>query len=215
MAALVLSSMLAISTPVVLTMTEQAQTYRVDANASKSIDLSLCSDNVDVTVRGDGDTDLDFTIRDNYGNTVHRDFDETDLTFASLRPRRTGGCITYVLSVQNRGDIFNNFSVTLKDSGGISGGTVADRRIAIHNHTAENFRSVYYSNTADDNYGSNRMAANQILRAGSNRTFDINDGTGACRFDIKVETSTGRTYEKKNINVCTESSVEFGTEYSH
>lgn len=208
--------MIAILTPVVPMMTEQAQSYRVDANDSTAIDLSLCSDNVDVTVRGDGDTDLDFTIRDNYGNTVHRDFDDTDLTFASLRPRRTGGCITYVLSVQNRGDVFNNFSVTLKDSGGSSGGgNAADRRIAIHNHTAENFRSIYYSNTADDKYGSNRLTANQILRAGSNRTFDINDGTGACRFDIKVETSTGRTYEKKNVNVCAESSVEFGTEYSH
>lgn len=195
--------------------------YRADANASRDIDLSLCSSSVYVKVKGDGDTDLDFTIKDNRGNVVHRDFDSTDLTFVTLTPRVASGCVTYVLTVQNRGSVFNDFVVTLEDRGtaapaapvAAAGGK--DRRIAIHNHTAEAFRGVFYSNTAEGKYGANRLTGGTLIRAGSNRTFDIDDGSGACHFDIKVETVSGRDYHKSDIDVCKESSVEFGTEFSH
>lgn len=195
------------------------QSYRADANSTRSVDLSLCTNRVYVKVKGDGDTDLDFTITDDRGNVVHRDFDSTDLTFVTLTPRVSGGCASYTLKVQNRGNVYNNFVVTIEDRGTATtttttGNTGQDRRIAIHNHTAEGFRALYWSNTAEGSYGSNRIESSPI-RAGSNRTFDVNDGSGACHFDFKVETTSGRNYTKSDINVCTESSIEFGTEFSH
>jgi len=194
----------------------QGQTYRAGANATRSIDLSLCTDNVYVSVRGDGDTDLDFTITDNFGRQVHRDFDSTDITFVTLRPRITNGCVKYVLQVQNRGTVYNNFTVTTEDRGsrGNTQTTAKNRNVAIHNHTAETINSIYFSNTADGKWGPDRLGSN-VMRSSTNRSFNIDDGTGACRFDIRAVTASGREYVKNNINVCAVSTVDFGTEVSH
>ncbi|KQN35561.1 hypothetical protein ASG37_14555 [Sphingomonas sp. Leaf407] len=197
------------------------RSYRADANATRSVDLSLCTNRVYVKVKGDGDTDLDFTITDDRGNVVHRDFDSTDLTFVTLTPRIDGGCASYALKVQNRGSVYNNFVVTIEDRGTTASTTTTaantgqNRRIAIHNHTAEAFRKLYWSNTAETTFPTTNRLGTSPMNAGSNRNFDVNDGSGACHFDFKVETASGRSYTKSDINVCTESSIEFGTEFSH
>lgn len=197
---------------------QNVRSYRIDANSTKVIDLNLCSSAVRIKADGDNDTDLDYSIYDDDGRLVHSDNDSTDLTFATLRPRLSGGCVTYTMRVRNLGDVYNTMSLEMQDQGGTATANTGggrNRMVAIHNHTAEAFTAIRFSNTADSDFGPNRMAEGEVQRARTNRTFDIDDGTGACRFDIQVTTSSGRKYMQRNIDVCAVSSVEFGTEISH
>ena len=200
---------------------QSTRSYRADARSTASVDLSLCSAAVSMVVRGDGDTDLDFTVKDNFGRVIHQDNDRTDRTWATLRPGVSpGNCATFTLHVKNLGNVYNSFSVALTNVEATAATATRgsrdgrDRRVAIHNHTAENFAEIRFSNTADRGYGPNRLGSG-ILQARHNRTFDMDDGTGACRFDVMVKTSGGRTYTRNDVNVCTSSTIEFGTEISH
>lgn len=84
-----------------------------------------------------------------------------------------------------------------------------DRRIAVHNHLREPIYFLYWSNTATDDWGSDQLG-DDVLMPGNRQVFDIDDGSGACRFDFKVVTKTGKEYTRANVDVCVESSVEFG-----
>ncbi len=98
-----------------------AGSYSAEAHSSITVDLPVCSTSR-MEVRGDGDTDLDFTVRNSSGSTVHSDFDLSDVTFATLEP--SGGCETFEMEVSNLGNVYNVFSVALADIddlGGVSG----------------------------------------------------------------------------------------------
>ena len=95
--------------------------YSAPANRSVRVDLPVCSTSR-LEVRGDGETDLDFTITDASGNTIFSDFDLSDVAYATL----TAGaeCETFAMEVSNLGDVSNVFSVALTDAtelGGVSG----------------------------------------------------------------------------------------------
>ncbi len=194
---------------------DTSERYRVNAKSTRNVDLALCYSQVDLAARGDGDTDLDFVVRDNTGQLVHVDPDDTDVTFATLRPRGTG-CPVYSLSIVNHGDVYNDVTVSLTDRGPALAARTdgRDRRVAIHNHTAETFASIFFSNTGQNTWGPDRLGTD-VQRARSNRTFNIDDRTGACRFDIKARTTSGREYVSRDVNVCAVSAVEFGSDYSH
>lgn len=89
-----------------------AGTYRADANASIRVNLPVCG-TTRLEVRGDGDTDLDFTVTDEGGEAVHSDIDLSDVTFATLSP--VSECETYDLRVDNLGTVFNEFTIALID----------------------------------------------------------------------------------------------------
>lgn len=88
--------------------------YRAEANASLTVNVPVCSASR-IEVRGDGDTDLDFTVRNAWGDTVHSDFDLTDVTFATLVPGG-GECETFTVQVDNLGDVYNVFSISLDET---------------------------------------------------------------------------------------------------
>ncbi|WP_162627639.1 hypothetical protein [Erythrobacter sp. KY5] len=92
--------------------TSGAGEYTADANASLKVNLPVCGA-TRLEVRGDGDTDLDFTINDEAGNVVHSDFDTSDVTFVLLSPSQE--CETFALEVDNLGDVYNVFTVALID----------------------------------------------------------------------------------------------------
>ena len=196
---------------------QQTRRYRVPANTTSSYQLQLCSSEVGLRLNGDNDTDLDYWVYDNNERLVHSDTDSTDLTIVTLRPDVSNGCVNYTVRVKNYGSVYNEMTAELTDRGSTAQGTDdnRDRRVAIHNHTAEGFSAVRFSNTASTTYGDNRLASGDVQRARTNRTFNIDDGSGACRFDIQVTTTSGRKYSKSNVNVCSVSTVEFGTEISH
>lgn len=99
--------------PAAANATEQ---YRVEAGETDRINVNVCEGRSRLTVRGDKDTDLDFTVRDAAGTIVHRDSDRTDFTFATLAGTR-GQCVKYVLEVKNLGDVYNAYSVEIASIG--------------------------------------------------------------------------------------------------
>lgn len=98
--------------PTVIAETSGAGDYRADANGSIRVDIPVCG-STRLEVRGDGDTDLDFTVTDEGGETVHSDIDQSDITFVTLEP--VGNCETYALLVENLGDVHNLFTIALTD----------------------------------------------------------------------------------------------------
>ena len=88
--------------------------YDIDADASRTIRLSLCGPAVTVMANGDGDTDLDFWLYNAAGRLIHEDIDETDMMITTVR-RRDGSCGRYRLVVRNLGDVYNRMDLTLRD----------------------------------------------------------------------------------------------------
>ena len=87
--------------------------YRADANATITVNLPVCGASR-MEIRGDGDTDLDFTIRNSNNDTVHYDADLSDITFTTLEP--LGECETFTAEVSNLGDVYNVFTIALTDA---------------------------------------------------------------------------------------------------
>lgn len=92
--------------------------YRAEASTKLLVSLPVCGV-TRLEVRGDGDTDLDFTINDASGETIHSDFDLSDVTFATLSP--ADECETYELAVDNLGEVYNEFTVAYIDPATRSG----------------------------------------------------------------------------------------------
>jgi hypothetical protein len=61
-----------------------------------------------VTMTGDGSTDLDLYVYDEYGTEVARDENATDKATVRFVPRRTG---MYFIKVINRGKVWNVFNL--------------------------------------------------------------------------------------------------------
>ncbi len=87
--------------------------YRVEANSTFNVNLNLCDPNTVVDVRGDGDTDVDFTIWDNNGRQVYQDNDLDDITTAVLTPNVRSGCVVYSMQLNNLGNVWNQVQVTV------------------------------------------------------------------------------------------------------
>jgi hypothetical protein len=61
-----------------------------------------------VALKGDGDTDLDLYVYDEFGNLVASDTDGSDLCVAEWYPRWTG---RFVIRVVNRGPVYNEYRI--------------------------------------------------------------------------------------------------------
>ena len=62
----------------------------------------------EVSVRGDGDTDLDLYIYDQYGNQICSDIDSTDQTYCGWTPAWTG---TFRIKIENLGSVYNEYRI--------------------------------------------------------------------------------------------------------
>src|SRR5262245_38300395 len=84
--------------------------YIVNANDTYRVRLTLCGDTNQVKVEGDGDTRLQISIEGGASMRVNdsgRDW--TDFTIY----QNGGSCRSYSLVIVNRGDVYNQFTVTL------------------------------------------------------------------------------------------------------
>jgi hypothetical protein len=61
-----------------------------------------------VTVIGDGDTDLDVYIYDEFGNLIGSDTDHSDNCVVMWTPRWTG---RFAIKVVNRGSVYNRYQI--------------------------------------------------------------------------------------------------------
>lgn len=77
----------------------------------------------------------------------------------------------------------------------------ADRRVVIDNRSSANICEVYGSNVNRDSWEED-ILGRDILPAGERVRINFNDGSGACRFDLKAVTCDGRSIIRRNVNVC-------------
>lgn len=188
----------------------QNDSYRVEANSTQTIDLNICNPEVHISVRGDGDTDLDFSITNARGDVVHSDYDLTDITFASLYRRSDVECENFQLSVSNLGDVWNRYEVTMEtvvaQARGSNDGR--NRDVSLVNGTKETIYYIYWTNVGASGWGDDKLGTG-ILASGQQWNVTVDDASGACRFDFKAETASGRVIERRDVNVCTVFTISF------
>ncbi len=182
----------------------QTESYRVEAYSEQTINLNICNPEVFISVNGDGDTDLDFVIRDSRGNTVHSDFDTTDITFTTLHRRSGVQCENFELEVTNIGGVWNRYEVSMQTTRSDSRASSSDewnRDVSLVNNTKETIFYIYWSNTGASGWGEDRLGS-EILSSGDRWSVTVDDGSGACRYDFKAVTAGGREIERRDVNVC-------------
>ena len=85
-------------------------TTRVNARAADVYTISFRGgESARITVAGDGDTDLDLYVYDEFGNLVASDDDSTDYCVVGWTPRFTG---PFTVRVVNRGGVYNQYRIT-------------------------------------------------------------------------------------------------------
>ncbi|MCL6250055.1 hypothetical protein M3P36_03190 [Altererythrobacter sp. KTW20L] len=191
----------------------QSSSFRVEANDTHTVDITICNPEVYVEVRGDGDTDLDFSVTDPRGNIVHSDYDLTDITFFTLYRQASSGCEDYPMEVMNLGDVWNRFEVTLTTmrSDAASPRASADgnnRNVSFANQGKETIFYIYWRNIAASGWSADQLGSS-ILSAGDSWQTTVDDGSGACRFDFRAVTAGGREMVVNDFNVCTSYTITF------
>lgn len=77
----------------------------------------------------------------------------------------------------------------------------ADRRVEVVNASSREMREFYASNVKRGSWEED-ILGEDVLPPGRSITIDIDDGTGACRFDFLAVLDGGRKVEQRNVNVC-------------
>ncbi len=76
-----------------------------------------------------------------------------------------------------------------------------DRRVEVVNASGRELREFYASNTQRSNWEEDILGRSTVPN-GRSVVINIDDGTGACRFDILAVLDGGRRVEQRNVNVC-------------
>lgn len=79
--------------------------------------------------------------------------------------------------------------------------TAANRHVDIINKTGMTLKHFYASSTGSSNWEEDILGRDTIAN-GETFDIDIDDGTGACRFDFRAVFQNGSESVKRNINVC-------------
>lgn len=79
--------------------------------------------------------------------------------------------------------------------------SAADRRVEIVNRTGMAMTNFYASNTGTNSWEED-ILGRDVVANGASVVVDIDDGTGACRFDFKAVFQGGASSVKQGINVC-------------
>jgi hypothetical protein len=82
-------------------------------------------------------------------------------------------------------------------------GISRNRVVEIGNETGVAMTSFYASNTGRDTWEED-IFDGEPLRTGNSINVDIDDGSGACRFDMRAEFADGDKVVSKGFNVCTQ-----------
>lgn len=77
----------------------------------------------------------------------------------------------------------------------------ADRRVEIVNASGRTMMEFYASNVSRSSWEED-ILGNDVLRAGRSVVINIDDGSGACRFDFLAVLDGGRRVEQRDVNVC-------------
>ncbi|MEO5706260.1 MAG: toll/interleukin-1 receptor domain-containing protein [Alteraurantiacibacter sp.] len=83
-----------------------------------------------------------------------------------------------------------------------------NRDVRLVNQTGDTIMYIYWSDTGQANWGNDRLGSD-VLAAGSYWDVTVDDGSGACEYDMMAVTSAQRQIVHNAVNVCSVSSVTF------
>jgi hypothetical protein len=87
----------------------QSNTFRLDGRTYRDFTVTFVGgEAAEVGVKGDGDTDLDLLIFDEFGNKIASDEDNTDRCYVRWVPKWTG---KFTIRVVNHGHVYNEFRI--------------------------------------------------------------------------------------------------------
>jgi len=90
--------------------------YIIQPSATQTVDFKACGSSAQLVARGDGDTDLDFIVRNSDGAVVHENDDTTDTTTATLAGLLSD-CETFEMDIANLGEVYNALMVMVAPEG--------------------------------------------------------------------------------------------------
>lgn len=77
----------------------------------------------------------------------------------------------------------------------------ADRTVRVFNKTKVPIYAFYASRTSTNDWEED-ILGDDVIMPGESMLIDIDDGTGACKFDFKGEFADGDEVVKNNVDVC-------------
>ncbi|NYT59589.1 hypothetical protein H0A65_11735 [Alcaligenaceae bacterium] len=77
----------------------------------------------------------------------------------------------------------------------------ADRTVTVVNKTKTTMSAIYASSVGARTWEED-ILGEDMLEPGESVDIDMDDGSGACRFDLKAEFSDGSNTIQQNLNVC-------------
>jgi hypothetical protein len=86
--------------------------------------------------------------------------------------------------------------------------SAANRKVDIVNDTGLTMSEFYASNTGADDWEEDILGSD-TLDVGDTFEIDIDDGTGACKFDFKAVFTNGTSLVQRAINVCSISTFTY------
>lgn len=80
-----------------------------------------------------------------------------------------------------------------------------DYGITVINGTGATIEYFNYSECRSNDWRGDRLGANEVIRPGASRHFDMYDGIRECCRDMRAKFTNGATRERMGVNVCSES----------
>ena len=77
-----------------------------------------------------------------------------------------------------------------------------DHVVAIHNTTNTPIYYVYITNVGVDNWGSDWLDEDESIAPGATTRFNMDDRSGARRFDVKITYKNRVSHEIRNVDSC-------------
>ncbi len=84
----------------------------------------------------------------------------------------------------------------------------ADRNVKVINKTKTPIFGFYASRTSTNDWEED-ILGDDVIMPGDSMIIDIDDGSGACKFDLKGEFEDGEAVVKTNVDVCQLSEFSF------
>ena len=91
---------------------------------------------------------------------------------------------------------------------GTSTAVAADRHVKVINKTKTPIFGFYASRVASNDWEED-ILGEDVIMPGESLVINIDDGSGACKFDFKGEFEDGDEVVKKNVDVCRVSEFSF------
>lgn len=78
----------------------------------------------------------------------------------------------------------------------------ADKKVTVVNKTKTTIVAIFASSVGASTWEEDILGDAMMLAPRESVEIDMDDGTGACRFDLKAEFEDGTDTVQKNLNVC-------------